>query len=421
MTQLRTATHRRAAFSAVMLCALAASAHAGTSYDFSQVTQLCQGALVGINVTTPVPGFDLLLLKDGREVFHVSFGAWSLDRIANCDSATKTLSGGLIMSLTDSSPNPFSLDTRISTYVPAFSGAKSTITIRQAFSHTSGLANSTALSNPTITLQQAASLIAVPALQFTPGSAFSYGGSSMHAAGAAAEVAGGLPWNTLFAQRITGPLNMPNTRFVLSGPQNPRIAGGCESTASEFGSFMEMLRRRGVSPDGRRILSEGAVSQMFTRQTAKPILILNTPIESPFTDGADYGVGVWLDERDAAGNLLGAIAAGARGFSSWIDFDDGLVGVLATDTTNSGNIQPLLYMIRSAAQNAVRSPIFLCAYGPCPADFDASGGTPDSADISAFFTAWLNGDDCADVNLSDGTPDLLDIDAFFTQWLAGSC
>jgi hypothetical protein len=62
-----------------------------------------------------------------------------------------------------------------------------------------------------------------------------------------------------------------------------------------------------------------------------------------------------------------------------------------------------------------------CSYGACAADYDASGGTPDSSDISEFFTAWLEGADCADVDCSGGTPDSSDISSFFTLWLAGGC
>jgi hypothetical protein len=58
---------------------------------------------------------------------------------------------------------------------------------------------------------------------------------------------------------------------------------------------------------------------------------------------------------------------------------------------------------------------------PCPADFDASGGTPDSTDISAFFNAWLLGDPTADTDCSGGTPDTQDIQEFFSAWLAGGC
>lgn len=370
------------------------SAVAGPSYDFSAVTSLANGALAGQNVNTPVPGFDLLFLKDGVVVYHETFGAWSRNRVANADSATKTLSGALIMSLVDSSVLPFSLDTKLSDYIPAFGASRAAINIRQSFSHSSGLGDSPFVGSNTLTLQEVAQRIPLAPLEFSPpGTAFSYGGTSMHAAGAVAEIVGQKPWNTLFAERILQPVGMMHTSFVLSTPANPRIAGGCESNATDFALFMETLRRRGVAPGGHRVLSENAVSQMFTRQTANPITILNTPVKTPFTDGADYGVGVWLDERDAGGRLVGALAAGARGFSSWIDFDDGMVGVFATDLSASGNVQGLLYLLRAAAQDAARHPL-------CPSDLDHDGFVADS-DFTLFINAY-DLIDCANPAMTPG-------------------
>jgi len=404
------------------------------SYDFSAVTTLAQGAVAGQNVNTPVPGFDLLLMKDGRVVYHAAFGLWWLNRLANADSATKTISGGVMLSLIDSAPRPITLDTRLSDFIPAFGGIRSTITIRQAFSHTSGLGNSIFLGSTTLTLQQVAQRIALVPLQFSPpNSAFSYGGSSMHAAGAVGELAGGAPWNTLFAQRISGPVGMTSTQFVLSSPTNPRIDGGCESNATDFALFMEMLRRGGTTITGTRVLSASSVSQMFTRQTAKPITILNTPVQSPYVDGADYGVGVWLDERDAQGNLLGALAAGARGFSSWIDFDDGMVGVFATDVSASGNVQALLYLLRTAAQTAIRNPIFIpCTLADLASNSSDTARNPNGSlgpeDLDAFIAGFI----ASNVAIADIASDSLDttfnpnnsigpedLDAFIASFING--
>ncbi|NUQ68866.1 MAG: choice-of-anchor B family protein [Phycisphaerales bacterium] len=55
----------------------------------------------------------------------------------------------------------------------------------------------------------------------------------------------------------------------------------------------------------------------------------------------------------------------------------------------------------------------------CPSDFNGSGGTPDDADVAAFFEAWNNGDESADLNQSGGTPDDADVAAFFEFWNAG--
>ncbi|MEY3231159.1 MAG: hypothetical protein RL689_1248 [Planctomycetota bacterium] len=388
--------------------AFASASNAQLRYDFSEVTSISNGALVGQNVQTPVPGFELLLMKDGVVVYQQAFGLIDPDEVVNCDSATKTLSGAVIMSVVDQSASSFSLATRVSQYIPAYAGDKASITIRQCFSHTSGLTESSVEGNPDLTLQQAALVTAALPLRYAPGSAFAYGGSSMQTAGAVAELASGQTWNQLFAQRIAGPLGMVETYYALTTPQSPRVPGGAVSNAREFATFMEMLRRGGVH-EGRRVLSTGAVAAMFLRQTQAEIPVLN----SPYTDSSDYGVGVWLDQRDPSGRLVGALAAGARGFSSWIDIDDGMVGCFATDLTSAQNVGPLTTLIRDAAQRAIRA-------GPvCVADFNRDGGI-DGADVAAFFFSWERAGDGADVN-EDGGVDVGDIEAFFSVWEAGGC
>ncbi len=399
---------------AVRCAAIAISSLAGLAqaqpeqcYDFSAVTTLAQGALIGINVAEPVEGFDLLILHRGLPVYHQAFGTYSINQPAQADSSSKTLSGALIMSLVDKSPQPFSLDTKVSEYIPAFTGFKKNITIRQCFSHTSGLGDSDVVADPTITLQEAAIQIAGEPLIYGPaGSKFAYAGASMHAAGAAAELASGEPWNALFAKRITIPLGMTSTLFTLTSPDNPRIAGGTQSNASDFGRFMEMLRNRGRIGH-KQLLSPAAVDAMFTRQTPIGIPIAHSPLEG----SADYGVGVWLDQRDTQGNLIGAIAAGARGFHSWIDFDDELVGVFVTDETLYQNVETLSHMMRDAAQEAVR------AKSCCEADCNGSGSLSID-DFICFQTLFALGIDAADCDL-DGTLGIDDFICFQTLFSIG--
>lgn len=394
-------------------------------YDFSAVTQLASDAIVGQGLSEAVPGFDLLLLKDGRTVYHRAFGNWTLNRVAAADSSTKTLAGAVIVSLEQTNAagaagaGRFSLNTQLGEYFPSLSPPLAGITIRQAFSHTSGIGQTTlaeaitfnsAVSSTTLTLQQAAAQMLTVDLAYTPGTSFLYGGNSMHIAGAVAERASGQLWNDLFAARIAAPLGLTATRFVLSSPNNPRIAAGCQSNATEFARFMEMLRRGGThpTPEGGvvQVLSPAAVQALFARQSPNPVVLISTPYGSV----TDYGVGVWLDQRNAQGVLTGAIAAGARGFASWVDFDDQMVGVFATDTTNSDNVQPLYNLIRAAAEQAVRNPL------PCIADFDASS-TLDVSDIFSYLNAFFTGAPAADI--TGGGLDTLDIFEFLNLWFAG--
>ncbi|NUQ68617.1 MAG: hypothetical protein HUU18_10100 [Phycisphaerales bacterium] len=59
--------------------------------------------------------------------------------------------------------------------------------------------------------------------------------------------------------------------------------------------------------------------------------------------------------------------------------------------------------------------------GGCIADYNGSGGTPDDADVAAFFDAWNAGDECSDANGSGGTPDDADVAMFFDLWNQGGC
>ena len=390
------------------------AALAGEQFDFAQVTALAQGAINGQNVATPVAGFELVLMREGVVIYQQSFGNWSNNRIANCDSATKTLSGALIVALEEAGAPGFSLDARLSDFIPSFTGSAANVTIRQAFAHTSGIRSNNIISSRTLTLRQTADTIASETLVTTPGAVFAYGGTSMHAAGAAAEVAAGQPWNTLFAQRLTGPLGMPNTRFVLTTPANPRIAGGAESNGVEFARFMQMLLDEGLW-QGNRVLGTSAVRRLLTRQTAPNIPIASSPLES-----ADYGVGIWLDQRDANGRLVGALAAGARGFSAWLDLDDDYVGVLSTDVTSSGNIRLLGDLLRDAARDAIR-------LGACDSlDFNNDGDFPTPADLEAFVAA-IGGSVCAecstdlDFNNDGDFPTPLDVEAFVVRQAGGPC
>jgi CubicO group peptidase (beta-lactamase class C family) len=371
------------------------------AYDFTQLTSLANGALAGQNVGTPVPGFEIRLLRHGVPIYHQVFGAWSLDRPANVDSSTKTLSGALMMSVADSADGGFSLDSHLADFLPEYNvpGFRD-INIRQAFSHTSGIAGdeqALVLYQKNITLRQAAAIIKQTPLAFIPGSTFSYGGLSMQVAGAAAEVATGQDYIDLFAERLTTPLGMTSTKFVLASDTNPRIAGGVESTASDYSRFMDMLANDGVDRvTGTRILSSAAVNEMLSRQTTDAQPTNNSPV-----DNNRYGIGVWTDQLKQAGPPVDAIAGGARGFHSWIDQRNDLVFTFATDLSHFANVEVLSSMMHAAILDAVPA-----------ADFDLNG-TVDAADLAVWQAAY-GATPQADAN-GDGVSDGAD----FLAWQRG--
>ncbi|MGE3641131.1 MAG: serine hydrolase [Pirellulales bacterium] len=354
---------------------VAGGSRTAAAYDFSELTALAEGAVAGENVAQAVPGFEIRLLKRGVLLYHRAFGDWSLDRRANADSSSKTMSGALVMSVVDSGENGFSLDGYLGDFLSEYHTPEfGEITVRQAFSHTSGIAGEDAgsllLLNPYITLREAARRISEMPLAYSPpGSTFAYGGLSMQATGAALEVATGERYVDLFAERIGGPLQLANTEFVIASDLNPRVAGGIESTASDYSRFMDMLLNDGVDrATGTRVLSAEAVSEMLRRQTSDDQPIANSPV-----DNNRYGIGVWLDQLGQAGPTVDAIAGGARGFHSWIDQSQDLVFTFATDLTSFQNVEVLSSLMHAAILESVG----------LQGDYDRSGAV-DAADYAAW-------------------------------------
>lgn len=292
-------------------------------------------------------GLVLAVEQRGNPVYQQAFGGFSLGEVVPIASATKTLSAVVLMALVDD--GLLALDDRVGQYLPEWNtGPRANITLRQCFAHTSGLITThPALSSNTITLRQAAQQLASTPLQNTPGSAFAYGGVSMHVAGAVCEVVSGRSWAQLFQQKVAQPLGMTATDYLAFGPtQNPRIAGGAQSNAADFGALMAMLNAEGVW-QGRRVLSVASVREMLRDQTS-----LLPVVSTPHLQGAPYGIGIWLDRRDAAGQTRLASAGGAFGFIAWVDRDHRSSGVWVV-LNRYGQVDPYVQQVWSALDGAL--------------------------------------------------------------------
>jgi len=118
-------------------------AHAQTSsfppqtncvYDLSAVTQAFTNTLANAGIANG----SLLILKDGQKLHELYAGNYNPNTLRLIASSSKWLSAIVIMSLVDE--GLMSLDDPVSHYFPQYyTGLKGTITIRQMFSHTSGL------------------------------------------------------------------------------------------------------------------------------------------------------------------------------------------------------------------------------------------------------------------------------------------
>ena len=285
-------------------------------------------------------GMALVLVKDGVIIYDKGFSGITSDTVIPIASATKWLSAAVIMALVDE--GVLSLDDKASKYLDNYTGNHGEMTVRQMFSHTSGLpghysttgipGSDDILSNRKITLAESADRIAEVELLGDPGTQFYYGGLSIQVAGRIAEVASGKDWLTLFEEKVAHPLGMSETDYNGLGPtNNPRIAGSIQTSAHQYAQFLQMLLADGTY-EGKRVLSPNAVNDMLHDQTFG-VPIVSSPWQQyehllPVAE-VRYGVGCWLEITDKKGNAREASSQGAFGFSPWIDTDRNLAGVLA--------------------------------------------------------------------------------------------
>ncbi len=209
--------------------------------------------------------------------------------------------------------------------------------VRQILSHTSGMAFSSAMEEPTLDLlrlRDAVRSYAMTPLQFEPGSKYQYSNAGINTAARIIEVVSGMPYEEFMETRLFAPLGMKDTTFWPNEMQLARLAksykpnaaksdleettitqlkyplderkrqpmpaGGLFSTASDVARFCQMILNTGVY-NGKRYLSEAAVAQMTSKQTGDGIkdgygLGWSTG-GGTFGHGGAYSTGMTIDPK----------------------------------------------------------------------------------------------------------------------------
>ena len=294
---------------------------AQTASDCHDVPELQRRLQVMVR-TVARQGAGLLLVHENHEIARLYEGGIQASTVVPIASSTKWLSGAVIMKLVDQ--GKLSLDDPIRKFRTDFTGAAAGITIRQLFSHTAGLVRDDPLiRDRNVTLEQAVAGIAQKPLDHVPGSAFTYGGSSMHVAGRIAEQVGGNNFEQLFKDLIGTPIGMRNIDFQAFGPtSNFMIAGGAQCTLDDYGRFLEMLAGNGIFR-GRRILSAASVDAMLADQTRGARIVY-----TPQRDNRRYGIGCWRDRLAPNGDALENSSPGAFGAWPFVDRERNSYGML---------------------------------------------------------------------------------------------
>ena len=234
-------------------------------------------------------------------------------------SMSKPITAAGLMMLVDE--GLVKLDDPVEHYLPEFKGQmvvvekdanhvllrrpKHPITIRNLLSHTSGLSFKSGIEEPTLDLSPLATRVrsyAMMPLEFEPDSKYQYANAGINTVGRIIEVVAGVPYEVFLDRQLFQPLGMTDTTFrpapaqiarlaksykgnkdksdldetpihqlkyPLDDPaREPMPAGGLFSTATDVAHFCQMILNDGVFA-GRRYLSEAAVKQMTSRQTAE--------------------------------------------------------------------------------------------------------------------------------------------------------
>ncbi len=308
--------------------------------DFSMVENSVENLL---QKYPAIPGVGLQIGYPDEIIYEKYWGQYDQQTVVPLASATKLLSGITIMGLVDD--GLIDLDEPIDIYLPQFTGDKAQMTVRQMFSHTSGMPNNEQMQNKAIlnarnglNLEQAVDLLACcEPLIYQPGQGFAYGGSSMHIVGRIAEVVSGKSWIEVFNQYLTTPLAITSMDYNGLGiTQNYRLAGGGQSSLPDYSKVLNMLLNKGRYQSSR-ILSEQAVTTINTDNVSNKEIVF----VPPQVDGdVRYGIGTWLrfDENQQA---IGLFSPGAFGFTPWVDYDLNYYAAFMVKDFNSRMAAPI--------------------------------------------------------------------------------
>jgi serine-type D-Ala-D-Ala carboxypeptidase/endopeptidase len=310
---------------ALALLRFAPDAGGGPEAEASALDLVTQKADALLTGTLPREGGGVLrVARPSRVLFEKAYGGYRLDDAVPISSGTLLLSTVVLLQLVDA--QKLTLETRVSSVLRDWPPDKAAITLRMLLAHTSGLApTARCLDERNTTLEACVREISQAALRRDPGTAVIYGSTGYQVAGRMAEVVTGRSWAELFREHLTRPLGLPATGFGRTA--NPRIAGGAQTTAGEYGSVLDLILAGGVR-DGVRLLSVAAVDAMFQDQSNGAPLVQSPYALFPGREASRPGLGLWLDRVDGQGHGLEALCQGAFGFTAWMDRERRLGGVL---------------------------------------------------------------------------------------------
>jgi len=307
------------------------------------------------------PGCSVWIAQGDKTLYEKNFGNATADTEVFIASAGKWLTSATILALVDE--GKLSLDDTAAKWLPEFrDDPKGKATLRQMLSHTSGYPpyqpKDRPLDNYQTTAESVKQLLPLPP-HCLPGVQFEYGGLAMQVAGRMAEVATGRDWQTIFREKIAGPLGMTHTHFTPVDPGHaPMLAGGAVSTMHDYSRFLAMVADGGTF-EGRRILSGKSIVAMEADQVGDATVQREEFVERVrgHTHRGIYGLGMWREELDADGNATLISSPSWAGTYPWIDKRHDIRGLIVAhvDTGVAGKAKFSGFWTSPVLMNMVRA------------------------------------------------------------------
>lgn len=262
--------------------------HAARSQDFSGVEKL-----LGEHKNLFAGKVSVMIVKD-TILYQKSVGE---DFTANTQvpigAAGPWLTAALAMYYVEQ--GKISLDDPVAKYLPIYAKyAKRYLTIRHCLANTTGLSYEKGGTERFLQRIKAETLedlvnsyASSREIINNPGEVFNYNPIGTNIAGRVLEVVGKKGFDRLLLEKIMRPLGMKRSTFTTETSVNPFFGG--VSTVSDFSKFLSMLMHKGEG-NGKRILSEESVAEIFRIQTGNAKLIY-APGQ---VAGYSYGLGCWI-------------------------------------------------------------------------------------------------------------------------------
>lgn len=287
-------------------------------------------------------------------VYKRELGEFDSKAVVPIGYSSEWLTTALVLQLVDE--GKISLDDKITSYLPDYAKyGKSYITIRHCLSHYTGIQSEPIILR-TITnrkkyssLEEEVNAFPKQEIQSNPGTEFRYSYIGIDIAARIVEIVSKKKFEMIIKQKLFNPLGMRQTSFATLDGSSPNPSGGAVSSANDYMQFLRMLLNNGVC-NGQRILTEQAVKEMRTIQTAET-QIKYTP---KTTEGFGYTLGSWAMEN--RGNEATALADPGF-FGTWpmVDWCRGYASLVMVKTLQGDQKKEIFTQMKDAIDDRLPS------------------------------------------------------------------